>query len=81
MKDGELKETRLIDELEAPPERWWRLSWVLGGTGAFDQSSAQPAARNMTALPVGAFTDATFGIDHAGHLATAHLRLDDPASP
>lgn len=75
--DGELISTKMIDELEEPRERWWKLSWVLGGTGAFDQSRAQVSAQNLSVLQVGAFSDATLGIDTGGNLATVRLIVDE----
>ncbi len=77
MDGNDLVSTRMVDELVEPADRWWKLSWVLGGTGSFDQSQGQLSAQNMTVLQAGVFSDATLGIDTGGNLATVRLIVDE----
>jgi hypothetical protein len=55
----------------------WRLQWVLGGDFGFERTSRQLASFNGDALRIGAYTNATVGLDTGNHLALLNVRLDE----
>ena len=55
----------------------WRFQWVLGGDFGFERTSRQLASFNGDALRIGAYTNATAGLDTGNHLALLSLKLDE----
>ncbi len=55
----------------------FKLQWVVGADFGLDQTSRQLSTFNGQALRVGAFTNATVGIDTGNHLAQITLGVDE----
>ncbi len=77
VEDDALKRVEFAEREIAAEPSIWRLQWVLGGDLGLDRTQRQLASFNGSALRLGAYTNATVGLDTANHLALTTVRLDE----
>jgi hypothetical protein len=74
--DDHLVKSEVSDKIIEPSVKVFTGRLVVGGDASGTQSQGQPAALDLTAVRLGGFANAQFGIDYGDHLAVARVGLD-----